>query len=815
MRRKARRRAEQLEQFAAGELAARSAAIDAAAAAAAALLQQQTEALERTRDSYDAALAASGVVLFQQVEEGSDSFHLSRSMRQVFGWDPEVFLNPGILRGMVHPDDLEAFAALLPVCSEQNLLNRPQPIPGTTIPSAATNLAPNHAAGLRSVIDLTVGSPVSTEAPVRPIPIDATSRPATHNSSEASVRFRSAHGSWNRVLVRISNFTGEPGLSSATSCLQGSLVDVTNGESDRTALSRFAELVQNDPSGCLVLEFIDPADPTSLTIRAANPAAQRMLDIEPACVDGTTIDMVFAEPSAQLIRSALFNVYHTGASMTAERLAFSEVPGTFLDLRVDRLSDGSIGMTVDDVTGTVAVEDRLRRQASHDALTGLPNRTLLEERLAAASDSAVISAPVALILIDVDKLREVNESFGLNFGDQLLVDLGRRLVQEVRGAAIVSRLGGGQFGVLTLPCSSEAEALERASAASSCLARPFDISGHIIHCEASIGVALAPGDAEDWRMMLRNASFALQEHKKRSLDQQSSADYSVFRRTAEPSSIRRLALLSELRQSLANNDLELRYVPQIDLRSGRVIKLEAVLHWQRGKDSSDMPTDFLEMAEQSGLIQPLTRWILGEAARTATTISGRVGSPLNSHETPLIITTNLSFRNLFDPDLFSFVQTLIRSGELLPDLVEVEVSETELMDDPGRSQDVLMQLSELGLRFVVDDFGTGYTSLATMQHLPVVGLKIDRSYVSTISSVPADAAIVRSTIELSHELGLSVCADGVGDPATLARLAEFGCDTAQGSHLSGPVTLDLLPARISELESAVRGWMGTADNAHA
>ena len=803
MRKKSRLRAAQLEKFAAQELEARSAAMQAAAADAAARVLEQTEALERTRESYDSALAASVVVLFQQVEPGCDGFHLSRSMRQVFGWDPEVFANPGMLRGMVHPDDLEAFGALVPL--------------------VANPLLPASQARDNSVIDLTVGSKAqANSAESSPFgdtnPIDATSRPATHNSTEASVRFRSAHGSWSRVLVRISNSKGDAAGSStgssAGSCLQGSLVDVTHGESDRTALSRFAELVKNDPAGCLVLEFIDPADPTSLTIRAANPSAQRMLDIEPASVDGTTIDMVFAEPSAQLIRSALFNVYHTGASMTAERLSFSEVPGTFLDLRVDRLSDGSIGMTIEDVTGTVAVEDRLRRQASHDALTGLPNRTLLEERLAAASDSAIASAPVALILIDVDKLRELNESFGLNFGDQLLVDLGRRLVQEVRGAAIVSRLGGGQFAVLTLPCSTEAEALERAAAASNSLARPFDISGHMIHCEASLGVALAPGDADDWRMMLRNASLALQEHKKRSLDQQNSAGYCVFRRTAEPSSIRRLALLSELRQGLANNALELRYVPQIDLHSGRVTKVEAVLHWERPEDSTKLPADFLEMAEQSGLIQPLTRWILAEAARASTTLLGRSGPAISRPTSPLIITTNLSFRNLFDPDLFSFVQMLIRSGELLPNLVEIEVSETELMDNPTRSQEVLLQLSELGLRFVVDDFGTGYTSLATMQHLPVVGLKIDRSYVSTISSVPADAAIVRSTIDLSHELGLSVCADGVGDPATLARLAEFGCDTAQGAHLSGPVTMDALPTRIAELEGAVRGWIGTSDNAH-
>jgi len=805
MRKRSRRRAQQLEQFAAQELEARAAAFQSAVSEASAQVEQQSQALARTRDSYDAALAASGVVLFQQVEPGCDGFHLSRSMREVFGWDPEVFLNPGILRGMVHPDDLDAFAVLVPLGIDHSA-------PSESSTAQTPSAAPTEES---SFIDLTVGAAAELGASPRPNLIDTTSRPVADISTEASLRFRSAHGSWSRVIVRISSTKTDPRAVLNSTCLQGSLVDVSNGESDRIALSRFAELVKNDPAGCLVLEFTDPADPTSLTIRAANPAAQRMLDIEPAFVDGTTINQVLAEPSAQLIRSALFNVYHTGASMTAERLSFPEVPGTFLDLRVDRLSDGSIGMTIEDITGTVAVEDRLRRQASHDALTGLPNRSLLEERLAAATDSAVSSAPVALILIDVDKLREMNESFGLNFADQLLVDLGRRLVQEVRGAAIVSRLGGGQFAILTLPCSTEAEALERAATASSSLLRPFEISGQIVHCEASLGVAIAPGDADGWRMMLRNASVALQVHKKRSLDPNNSTPYCVFRRTAEPSSIRRLTLLSELRQGLANNDLELYYVPQIDLRTGRVAKLEAVLHWQQADDSAKMPSDFLEMAEQSGLIQPLTRWILGEAARTATTLSAPMRTDPRSPSAPLIITTNLSLRNLFDPDLFSFVQMLIRSGELLPDLVEVEVSETELMDNPTRSQEVLLQLSELGLRFVVDDFGTGYTSLATMKDLSVVGLKIDRSYVSSISNVPADAAIVRSTIDLSHELGLSVCADGVGDPETLARLAEFGCDTAQGRHLSGPVTLEALPARIAELESAARGWIGSTDNAHA
>jgi len=803
--RRSRRRAEQLAQAAE---AARAASATEAATALAELERRHAETLGRTRTAYDQALADSRVVLFRQSAPGLDGYHLSSSMAAVLGWDPAAFLSPGILRGMVHPDDLDALAQVLPVPSPETADERAAqasasfaPIDGDPIPAATRAVSDADLLDELSVIDLTSGAigPLGG----RSTPIETTARPAGEITVEATVRMRSARGEWRRVLVRIGvpeRIAGPDG--STVALLSGTLVDVTDGELRRATSRRFAELVDHDPAGCLVLEFLDPSEPTSLTIRAANPAARRMLDLERRVVDGTSLDMVFSEPSAQLVRSALFDVYHTGEAMTAERLSFSEVPGTYLDLRVDRLSDGTLGMTIEDVTGTVAVEERLRHQASHDALTGLPNRTLLEERLSAAVDAVTDASPVALVLVDIDRLRDINESYGLNLGDQLLVDLGRRLVQDVRGSAIVSRLGGDEFAVLTLPCGSEAEALDRANAVALALARPFDVQGHLIDCQVSIGVALAPRHGDDCRTLLRNAHTALHD------DKSGDAPFTVYRRTEDSSSIRRLALLSELRQGLANKDLELRYQPQIDLRSGRVAKVEAVLRWQRDEDSARMPMEFLELAEQSGLIQPLTRWILGETARAATVLAD-----LAAPEAPLVVSTNLSLRNLFDPDLITFVELLLRSGELRPELVELEVSETELMDDPARSQEVLARLASSGVRFVVDDFGTGYTSLSTMQHLPVVGLKIDRSYVATISTVPADAAIVRSTVELAHQLGLSVSADGVPDAATLARLAEFGCDVAQGFHLSGPVTLEMLPARIAELESAVRGWIGTADTA--
>jgi diguanylate cyclase (GGDEF)-like protein len=719
--------------------------------------------LSRTREAYDRALGDSGVVLLQQVSPDVDGFHVSASMQTVLGWDPVAFLAPGILRGMVHPDDLSDFAVAFPP---------PRPLDDAT----------------PQVIDLT---DTDTDTDTTD-PVDR----ATASTDDLVVRFRTAAGGWAHVQLRPTGHHTLPG-----SIARGSLVDVTADEAARRTGRRFAELVERDPAGCLVLEFLDPSDPASLVIRAANRAAHAMFRLERPVLDATPLESVLGPASAQLIRSAVFDVSHTGESLTAERLSLAEVRGAYLDLRVDRLSDGTLGMVVQDVTGTVALEERLRHQASHDALTSLPNRALFEERLAVAIAEVSPSAPVALILVDVDRLRDVNESHGLHLGDQLLVEIGRRLVREVRGCAIVSRIDGDEFAILTMPCSSTSEATERAAAVSAVLDRPFDVDGHIIAVQASVGVVIAPDHAEDARNALRLAQAALERAK------HDDGRFAVHEPATPSSSIHRLALLSELRQGLANRDLELRYQPVVDLRSGRVSRVEAVLRWREDDDGTRLPVEFLELAEHSGLIQPLTRWILGEAAAAARTLS--------REDRPMVVSTNLSFRNLFDPDLLTFIGLLISSGELDPRSIELEVGETELTDDPVRSAEVLGHLAELGLRLVVDDFGTGYSSLSSMQHLPLVGLKIDRSFIANVSSVPADAAIVRSTIELCHELGLSVGADGVTDAATLSTLAGFGCDHAQGLHLSGPVPVELLDERIDALESAVRGWIGTSESAPA
>jgi len=738
--------------------------------------QRPPSHVDRLRDDYDHALTEAGVVLVQQAAPGVDRYHVSSSVTAVLGWDPTAFLRPGVLRSVVHPADLSTFDRHLPIA-----------------PSAPVDPWVEADA----VIDLTGDAGATTRAGGS-LPARQRSTPGRAEGAAPPpppvVRFRTSAGEWRWLQLRIT--PNEPGVEAP---LRGSLVDVTADEQARITSRRFAELIEHDPSACLVLEFLDRSDPTSLVIRSANRSAHRMFDLDRRVVDGTPVGEVLGEASAQLVRHALFDVCHTGQSMTAERLSLGEVRGTYLDLRVDRLSDGTLGMTVTDVTGTVALEERLRHQASHDALTGLPNRALLEERLAAAATAATVESPIALVVADVDRLREVNERLGLHLGDQLLVEMGRRLVREVRGAAVVSRLGGDEFAVLTMPCANQGEARERAVAVREALSRPFDVEGHLVECRTSIGVALAPAHAEDGRSLLRAAHDALDVAKR-------SGGFAVYEPTGAPSSISRLALLGELRQGLANQDLELHYQPIVDLRTGHVTKVEAVLRWHDDRPPSRLPLDFLELAEQSGLIRPLTRWVVGEVVAAATALA-QAGAPL-------VVATNLSVRNLFDQDLEAFLTQLVDSGELPTELVELEVAETELMDDPGRAQETLTRLHGLGVRFVVDEFGTGYTSLSTMEQLSVSGLKIDPGFVSAVATDESDAAIVRSTVELAHEAGLVVAADGVPDEATLSLLASFGCDLAQGAHLSEPVTLAALPRRIAELEDAARGWLGSVEATH-
>ena len=719
-------------------------------------------ATDAVRHGYDMALVDAGVVLFQQIAPGVDGHYVSSSIATALGWDATAFREAGTLRRLVHPDDLARFRSVAP------------PDDGGDGPTSTT-------IDLRGGTDVSLSSPATLPS-TGPAPADAA-------PDEPVVRFLTAAGDYRPMLVRmVRPRPGEP--------LRGTLIDVAAGDDLRQRARRLAEVVEVSHHGFLLFELADQDDPTSLVFRAANGAARSLFELDASVLDGGRLDAVFGGPSARLLQSALYDVAHTGESLTAERLSFPEVPDTVVDLRIDRLVDGALGVTVDDVTRTVDVEERLRHQASHDHLTGLPNRGALEDLLSLAAAALGPGEHRAVILVGIDGLDDLNRELGQRNGDRILTELARRLAQDVPGVDSVARIGGGEFVAVSTIHPDRDSALDRARLVRDALDRPLDVDGDLRHVSCTVGAAIAPEHGLDPGTLLQAADGALRHAR-------SSADpLAVFDPAEERTTMRRVGLLTELRRGLANLELELRYQPVVDLRTGRVTKVEALLHRQRVAHGAHLSAELLELAERSGLVEPLTRWVIGESARAAE----RIGRDRDA----ITVSTNLSMRSLREDSLLSFLDLLLASGELPVGVLEVELAESDLTEDLDRARTVIEHLRGLGLGVVVDDFGTGFMSIDALKSLPVTGIKIDRGYTTAIASVPTDAESVDWAIGVTHSMGLPVTADGVADVRSLEMLHDMGCDLAQGLHLSEPVSFEALPGRVAELEQAMLGWVGTS-----
>lgn len=428
------------------------------------------------------------------------------------------------------------------------------------------------------------------------------------------------------------------------------------------------------------------------------------------------------------------------------------------------------------------VEAELAYQASHDALTGLPNRALLYERL----DEALARAgrqggSLALLLMDLDRFKEINDTMGHQVGDKLLQRVGERLRDCVRETDTVARLGGDEFAIL-LPSTGSDGAIVVAETLIAALLEDHDVGDETVDIGASIGVACFP-EAADTTTLLRHADVAMYAAKR------DGGGVQVYAKDQEAKTRARLGLARELREALIRDELVLHYQPKIDFRTGRVGGVEALVRWQHPSRGLVAPDVFIPVAEQTGLIVPLTGWVLGEALRQE---RAWLDAGLD-----LYVAVNLSARNLQDRGLVRSVAAYLADANVPPERLTLEITESMLMADPQRAREVLSELRRMGVAIAIDDFGTGYSSLAYLKELPVDVLKIDRSFVKDMCSNHQDAAIVRSTIELAHNLGLHVVAEGVEDGSISSLLERLGCDRAQGFHYSRP-----LPA--AQLEA----WLG-------
>jgi diguanylate cyclase (GGDEF)-like protein len=430
-------------------------------------------------------------------------------------------------------------------------------------------------------------------------------------------------------------------------------------------------------------------------------------------------------------------------------------------------------------------------QALHDALTDLPNRTLFHDRVHQALASARREhVPAAVMIMDLDRFKEVNDTLGHASGDELLKQVGLRLRRTLRESDTVARLGGDEFGVL-LPKVLDAEAaVAVARKLRTTLEEPFTIHGLALQMEASVGIALYPDHGGDVQSLLQRADVAMYVAKEHP------SGCEVYTRERDEYSPDRLTLLTELRRAIDRGELVLHYQPKADLRSGEISGVEALVRWEHPERGMIPPDEFIPPAQKTGVIAPLTMFVLDEALRQCRTWA------LQGME--LCVAVNLSTRNLLDVHLPDTVGELLARWEVSPALLELEITESTILADPVRAMQILSRLDEMGVRIAIDDFGTGYSSLAYLKRLPVDELKIDKSFILGMEENENDSVIVRSTIDLGRNLGLRVVAEGVETAKAWNRLNSLGCDIAQGYYLSPPVPAEKLTVWLQERASAPR-----------
>jgi diguanylate cyclase (GGDEF)-like protein len=420
-----------------------------------------------------------------------------------------------------------------------------------------------------------------------------------------------------------------------------------------------------------------------------------------------------------------------------------------------------------------AVRDR--HQATHDALTGLPNWELLRDRLEQGLSAATRSdGEIALLLIDLDRFKEINDSLGHTYGDKLLCQVGPRLQSVLREGDTVARLGGDEFAVLLPAVDGVAEAQAVAERLRLALHRPFDVDGVALDVEASVGIVLSPWHGTDTEELLRNADIAMYAAK------ELKAGAVVFEADQHVTTPWRLTLLGDLRRALDGTDeLFLNYQPKYTLDGERIEGVEALLRWQHPTEGLIPPGDFILVAEGTGIILRLTERVMNMAL-------AQMRRWLDSgHAVPVAV--NLSTRCLLDAGLPDMVARLLAQYRVPAELLRLEVTESAVMGDAARCMEVLQRLHDLGVKLSIDDFGTGYSSMAYLRRLPVDELKIDRSFVLGMTTAPQDAVLVRTAIDLGHNLGLTVVAEGVEGAEHVHALRELGCDIAQGYHYARPM----------------------------
>lgn len=435
----------------------------------------------------------------------------------------------------------------------------------------------------------------------------------------------------------------------------------------------------------------------------------------------------------------------------------------------------SISLEKDRLVATLQVKaDENQYQATHDALTGLPNRVLFQDRLQQAIyGSNRTGASVAVMLMDLDRFKEINDALGHQTGDMLLTEIATRLRGVLRDADTVGRLGGDEFAVVIPDVDEPHQAVTVAERVLSVFDAPFVLNGMHLHVDASLGLAMHPDQGHTPEVLIQRADVAMYHAKA------SQSSYEFYAPQHDHHSPARLAMVDELRQAISNKGLVVHYQPKIELHSGYLIGVEALCRWDHPRRGMLPPLEFIELAEHSGLIGPLTTAVLD--------LSLEQCSKWRLDGIDLNVAVNLSLQSLLNLELPTAVRGLLDKWQVPPTSLTLEITESCMMADPARTMSTLDQLHKMGIKLSIDDFGTGYSSLSYLKRLPVSEIKIDKSFVLDMIEDAGNAVIAQSTIDLGKNLGLTVVAEGVASRAIYDQLALLGCDVVQGFHIARPM----------------------------
>ena len=531
---------------------------------------------------------------------------------------------------------------------------------------------------------------------------------------------------------------------------------------------RFHALVEQSSDSLAILE-------ADSTVRYQSASIERIFGYRPELLIGRRLVAMIGPRSGALVAAAIDEVLGRPYATTVREIPLPHADGierpaemTVTNLLDDPYVRGLV-LNTRDISDAHELQDRLRHEAHHDALTGLANRALFRERLAAAVRRRTCREHVAILFLDLDGFKEVNDSLGHATGDQLLVQVAGRLRAVVPEPQLVARLGGDEFAVVVESPDARPDAEALAARVLAALDTPFEVDGRELHVGAGIGVASA-GDAGDIEQLQRNADLAMYQAKAAG-----GGVFAAYDPGMHDALMTRVRLAGDLRLALERGEFLLHYQPTVDLRTGAIAGFEALVRWQHPTRGMVPPVEFIGVAESTGLIVPLGRWVLAQACRQSVAWGG------------VRMAVNVSVRQFEAGDLAATVAAVLAETGMPADRLCLEMTESVLITDTDENLHRIVGLKALGVMLAMDDFGTGYSSLAYLRRFPMDVLKIDRSFVDRLGGAAEDEALVRTIVRLGQRFGMTTVAEGIEDAAQLAVLRGMGCDYAQGYLLSRPL----------------------------